>query len=200
MFFPKPVSEAELVKAARDADIGIIPYEPSSINNRYCSPNKLSQYMAAGLPIICNELDFVKSIVLGNGIGSSVDFNDEAALVRTINDYVLNRQLIPELSRKARQVFVKSFNWQVASRDMYRRIKALVPRNEPSGFNFTWVGETPIREVSALEGQLALIDDERKRYHAEWKNLRTEWENCDAEVARLNKAYPEEIKTFAQFT
>ena len=91
VFFPEAVSEADLVKAARDADIGIIPYEPTIINHRYCSPNKMSQYMAAGLPIICNELDFVKSVVLGNGIGSAVDFNDEAALVRTINEYVLKR-------------------------------------------------------------------------------------------------------------
>ena len=88
VFFPKAVSEADLVRAARDADVGIIPYEPTIINHRFCSPNKLSQYMAAGLPIICNELDFVKSVVLGYGIGSAVDFNDEAALVRTINEYV----------------------------------------------------------------------------------------------------------------
>ena len=100
VFFPKAVSEADLVKAARDADVGIIPYEPTIINHRFCSPNKLSQYMAAGLPIICNELDFVKSVVLGYSIGSSVDFNDQAALVRTINEYVQKRIRYPSSQEK----------------------------------------------------------------------------------------------------
>jgi glycosyltransferase involved in cell wall biosynthesis len=189
VFFPQPVSEAELVKAARDADIGIIPYEPSSINNRYCSPNKLSQYMAAGLPIICNELDFVKSIVIENGIGSSVDFNDEAALVRTIDYYVINRQSIPELSRKAQQAFVRSFNWQVASRDLYRRIKELVPGSKPAEFDFGWINDLgqafPAREPSAHEHELEINRAEIARLN----KVYTE------EISRLNKIYPTEIKS-----
>ena len=211
VFFPKAVSEAELVKAARDADIGIVPYEPSSINNRYCSPNKLSQYMAAGLPILCNELDFVKSIVLGNGIGSSVDFNDEAALVRAINHYVLNRQSIPELSRKARQVFLTSFNWQVASRDIYRRIKALVPGNSRSEFDFAWIGQPgqqmPIRERSDLEQQLEssraeitrlhkVYTDEIARYSSDNERVTVAYQ---AEIDRLNQIYKLEIERLQKY-
>ena len=50
------------------------PVRADSINNRLCCPNKLSQYLAAGLPVISNELEFVKSVVVGNGIGFAVDF------------------------------------------------------------------------------------------------------------------------------
>ena len=52
IFFPPAVETSELMNAARQANVGIIPYAPSSINNRYCCPNKLSQYMAARLAII----------------------------------------------------------------------------------------------------------------------------------------------------
>jgi glycosyltransferase involved in cell wall biosynthesis len=73
ILFPQAVETTELVSAARQADVGIIPYAASSINNRYCSPNKLSQYMAAGLPIVCNhDLEFVRSIVVENGLGIKI--------------------------------------------------------------------------------------------------------------------------------
>ena len=51
VFFPEAVAEADLVQAAREADVGLIPYGPSNINYRFSCPNKLSQYMAAGLPL-----------------------------------------------------------------------------------------------------------------------------------------------------
>ena len=157
VFFPDAVTEAELIRAAREADIGLVPYEPASLNNRYCSPNKLSQYMAAGLPIICNELDFVKSVVVDNGVGSAVDFRDEAALVRTINEYVLKRDLIPALSRRSQELFKTSFNWQAKSRTTYSSIANIVSKSErnKSEFEFAWIKDcnrrSSVRDLSAQE-------------------------------------------------
>ena len=48
----------------------IIPYEPDHVNNRFSCPNKLSQYLAAGLPVITNQLDFVREIVVDHGVVS----------------------------------------------------------------------------------------------------------------------------------
>ena len=41
--------------------------------------------------------------------------------------------------------------------------------------------------MSALEERLAIIDEEGKRYHAEWERYRDE-------IIKLNKVYPEEIE------
>ena len=86
-------------------------------------PNKLSQYMAAGLSIICNDLDFVKSVVVGNGIGTSVNFNNQDAL-RTMNSkFVNSRPELADMSRKARNLYRESCNWQTVSRGMYERLR-----------------------------------------------------------------------------
>jgi glycosyltransferase involved in cell wall biosynthesis len=170
VFFPDAVGEAELITAAREADIGLIPYEPTSVNNRYCCPNKLSQYMAAGLPVICNRLDYVRSVVVDNEIGASVDFDDEAALVRTIDDYVAKRSAIPAMSRKSQEVFKSTFNWQSASRKVYGRIRDLVREAGAKGteFDFAWIdGPEPWRDETSF---------------------------LEAEIVRLNKVYPEEIE------
>ena len=55
VFFPPPVRETSLIAAAAAADVGVIPYMPTIINFRYCCPNKLSQYMQAGLPIMAGN-------------------------------------------------------------------------------------------------------------------------------------------------
>ncbi|MBV9752133.1 MAG: glycosyltransferase [Hyphomicrobiales bacterium] len=198
VFFPRAVSESDLVRAARDGDVGIIPYEPTIINHRFCSPNKLSQYMAAGLPIISNELDFVKSIVLGYGIGSVVDFGDEAALVRTIDEYVQKRGTIPELSRRARSAFVREFNWQNMSRRAYERIRSLAPRHGSSEFDLGWITEGAAFEssLSALEERLATTQAEWERYRDEVDKLNVIYPN---EIERLHGAYRAEIERISKY-
>jgi glycosyltransferase involved in cell wall biosynthesis len=186
VFFPTPVGETELVAAARDADVGLVPYEPTSLNNRYCSPNKLSQYLAAGLPIICNELDFVKSVVVENGVGAAVDFRDEAALIRTINGYVRRRDSIPALSRMAQALFKTSFNWQVRSQRTYAAINKLVSTRElnTAEFDFVWINDVvAVRSSADLSAQETLVT----RIEA-LNKVYTD------EIARLNTVHTKEIK------
>ena len=57
VFFPPPVCEGLLIAAAAEADIGVIPYKPTIINFRYCCPNKLSEYMQAGLPLMAGNTE-----------------------------------------------------------------------------------------------------------------------------------------------
>jgi glycosyltransferase involved in cell wall biosynthesis len=198
VFFPDAVSEVELIAAARQADIGLIPYEPISLNNRYCCPNKLSQYMAAGLPVICNRLDYVRSVVVDNGIGTSVDFSDEGALVRAIDDYVLKRDAIPAMSRKSQEVFTSAFNWQSASRTLYDRIGELVRKTGTKGteFAFAWIdGPEPWRsEASGQEEQISALNQEISRLHTVYTEHQV---MMQSEIDSLRKRCAEETEKLA---
>ena len=55
--------EDMLVAAAAEADIGVIPYRPLIRNDRFACPNKLSQYLHAGLMVVTNDLPYVKSVI-----------------------------------------------------------------------------------------------------------------------------------------
>jgi glycosyltransferase involved in cell wall biosynthesis len=182
VFFPDAVSEDELVGAAREADVGLIPYEPYNLNYRYSSPNKLSQYMAAGLPIICNEIDFVKAVVEGNGVGTAVNFGDKHALANVVNEYVRDRQLIQARSRKE-AVFKEKFNWQNASQETYRDIRQLVSATQISGaeFNTDRIGKTDRwkHEPSPREDHILYLEDYVKK--------------LSDEIQRLHKDYPDHI-------
>jgi glycosyltransferase involved in cell wall biosynthesis len=190
VFFPPPVSENALIAGSREADVGLIPYEPTNVNNRFCCPNKLSQYMAAGLPVISNKLDYVASVLESNDIGRSVDFDDEGELIRTINDYVAHADALPALSRRAQAVFKTKFNWQSASRSVYARI-ARVTAEAPSperGFTFEGLRDLAVPDLPPQEERLRDLDGElRRRYDTNVRNA----EIFQAEIDRLNKVYPE---------
>ncbi|HEX4614597.1 MAG TPA: glycosyltransferase [Stellaceae bacterium] len=113
VYFLDAVSEDELVMAAAEADVGVIPYKPLIINDRLSCPNKLSQYLHAGLMVLANDLPYVKSVLSEAGAGifyNSADLNTLATAARQILDD-------PELRRRgrenARRFARERFNWQV---------------------------------------------------------------------------------------
>src|SRR5439155_10191173 len=99
VFFLDAVAEAELVAAAAEAEIGIVPYRPLIINDRLSCPNKLSQYLHAGLMVIANDLPYVKSVLTDAQAGlfyNSANLDTLAAVVHRIADD-------PELLRRSRE-------------------------------------------------------------------------------------------------
>ena len=47
--FLPPVEQSQLIAVSAQADIGVIPYQALGLNNYYTSPNKLFEYIHAGL-------------------------------------------------------------------------------------------------------------------------------------------------------
>lgn len=123
VFFPAPVPENELVLAAAEADVGIVPYEPLNVNNRNSSPNKLSQYMAAGLPILSNSLNFVGAVVTRSGSGRVVDFSDHKLLASTVDAMVSDRQLLVVQSQAAHTFFKREFHFEAAAAETLDWVK-----------------------------------------------------------------------------
>ena len=113
VYFLDAVREDELVMAAAEADVGIIPYKPLIINDRLSCPNKLSQYLHAGLLVLANDLPYVKSVLSEAGAGifySSEDLNTFATATRQILD---DPDLLRRGRENARRFARERFNWQV---------------------------------------------------------------------------------------
>ena len=54
--FLPPVPGHELVAYSREGTIGVIPYEPVSLNNRLALPNKAFEFPSSGLPIVATAI------------------------------------------------------------------------------------------------------------------------------------------------
>ena len=82
--FMDAVSQDVLLSWTASADAGIVPYQAVDINNYYSSPNKLFEFIQAGLPIIANDLPFLRNMVEGEGFGivaKLTDVEDYAAVI-----------------------------------------------------------------------------------------------------------------------
>ena len=56
----------------RTADVGLVSVAPVCLSYLYCLPNKLFEYIQAGVPVLTNELPDCKSLVMGYGVGEVV--------------------------------------------------------------------------------------------------------------------------------
>jgi glycosyltransferase involved in cell wall biosynthesis len=177
--FPPGVHEEGLIEAARVADVGIVPYSPINIIYRLACPNKLSQYMAAGLPILSSEIEYVRQVVNENGIGIAVDFTDHRALARTVNDLAASRTKIGAMSRKSHETFLSRLNWQIACATAIERVRALVvgrPLPPPDELDFEWIaaGREMVTSPADLGSAITIFPQVYQVY--------------SAEIARLNEA------------
>lgn len=125
IIFAPSVSESELVGAAIDFDVGLVPYTPTGLNYANCCPNKLSQYMAAGLPILACRTAFVEQIVNDAGAGSVVDFSDTGSLVQEVNRFTCDIDYRLRCGRSSSDYFVNTFHWENLSRAFIARLVML---------------------------------------------------------------------------
>ncbi len=69
------------------ADVGIMPYQAASLNAKLSSPNKLFEFMVAGLPIIgSSELVNVKAVIDTYQVGVYRFFREEESYIEAIMD------------------------------------------------------------------------------------------------------------------
>jgi len=83
------VPREQLHRWTSGADIGAIPYQPVGLNNTFSTPNKLFEYMAAGIPIAATRLPEIAKIVDGHAIGVTferVEPDQIAAAIRRMLD------------------------------------------------------------------------------------------------------------------
>lgn len=90
VYFLEAVSPSELLQHSASADIGIIPYPHVDLNSYYCTPNKLFEFIQAGLPILANDSPELNRFVRGNGFGMTHAMNKVQQLADAINAVFLS--------------------------------------------------------------------------------------------------------------
>jgi len=118
VIFLEPVNMTKMVDSLEGFDIGIVPYKPVSLNNKLASPNKIFEYMMAGLPIAVSDSPELKKIVLENNVGVLFDPSDPKDIANKINNLMGNDKLLKEMRKKALKCAKSKYNWEVQSRKL----------------------------------------------------------------------------------
>lgn len=109
--FLKPVSMDRMVEAAKDFDIGVISYIPVNINNRLCTPNKLFEYIGAGLALAVSDLPELKKVVKEYNNGLPFNPRSPRSIAKTLNKLIKNRDQLDQMRKNSLQA-AKKYNWE----------------------------------------------------------------------------------------
>lgn len=106
-----PVPPAEVVARAAEASVGVIPYEPVGLNNTYTTPNKLFDYMAAGLPVVASRLPELIRFVEQGEMGLAFTPGDPAALAAALNEVLADPDRYDRMRARARES-ARRYTWE----------------------------------------------------------------------------------------
>ncbi|MBS0212201.1 MAG: glycosyltransferase family 4 protein [Proteobacteria bacterium] len=118
------VAPEGLLEYTASADCGLCLIEDSCFSYRYCSPNKLFEYIMAGLPVLVSNIEGLKSIVNDTGVGGVVDDESIDGLVKSIKDFK-NKDSQSFLTNV--RLASKTYCWEVQDKTLhavYQRVLA----------------------------------------------------------------------------
>lgn len=111
-----PVTEDELVEAAAEADVGVVPYVGPNLNHVYACPNKVSQYMQAGLALLVSgDLLYVGELLDELGCGVVYDPRRPETLRAAVESLVGDPAELVRLKSASLRASDRAFNWEVVS-------------------------------------------------------------------------------------
>jgi glycosyltransferase involved in cell wall biosynthesis len=122
-FIPKVPWEI-LMKYSKSADIGMCIEKDTNLNYRYSLPNKLFDYIAAGIPVIASNLPETGKIINENNCGLIIGKVTPEDLSNAFSELKNNPVLLSEF-RINSVLASKKLNWEIESKkvkDFYKKI------------------------------------------------------------------------------
>jgi glycosyltransferase involved in cell wall biosynthesis len=112
--------------ALQQADTGMVCFFPLP-NHTRAQPNKLFEYMMAGLPMIVSDFPLWRQIVIDNGCGFGVDPQDPAsiadALLRMRRLSAAERR---EMGKRGQQLVYDRYNWNAEAKTLLSIYEKLI--------------------------------------------------------------------------
>lgn len=113
IFYHPAVSPDVLLAYTASTDVGLCLIENLCLSYYYCLPNKLFEYLMAGLPVLVSNLQELRRFVQAHPVGRIVPDNDPATI----------RNIIMQINRETIEGFKKNvmttraiFHWEAQER------------------------------------------------------------------------------------
>lgn len=125
VYFAEPVLMKDLVEAASEADIGIISYLPTCLNNELCSPNKIFEYMMAGLAVIASDLPVLRQIISEGDAGGVFKPGDPRDIARVINELTADDEKLSGCKKNSLKL-ARKYCWENEGKKLMEVYKHLL--------------------------------------------------------------------------
>jgi len=104
------ISRAEVKTLLGKTRVGLVVFDASP-NHVKAQPNKLFEYMTAGIPVIASDFPLWREIVTDNEAGLVVDPKDPKAIADAIQWLLEHEDEAARMGRRGMEVVASTFNW-----------------------------------------------------------------------------------------
>ena len=117
---------ADLLGSAR---AGLVLFHPLP-NHIDAQPNKLFEYMSAGLPVIASDFPLWRRIVDGAGCGLLVDPLKPEAIAEAMEWILDHPDEAAEMGRRGRRAVEQTYNWESEAGKLFALYDRLLPKRK----------------------------------------------------------------------
>ena len=125
--FEDAVPKTELARRVAAADCGITIFAPIPVLYDCTSPNKLYDYLAAGLPVVVAYPGWVADLVVRDGCGLATPAADPAALARALLELAADPARRQAMGRQARALAERELDREALADRAVDLLERLVP-------------------------------------------------------------------------
>jgi len=119
----------ELLDWTASADIGLTVFKPSYTRSiRYCLPNKLFEYLMAGLPVVSSELDAIAELLKTYDVGQILPSLAPSDIGAAINSMLSDPVALARMHNNALATARQEFHWEKEKRTIVQFYDAIVAR------------------------------------------------------------------------
>lgn len=115
----------------RGSRLGIVTIWPTA-NHVRSEPNKLFEYMLAGIPILSSNFDYWRQFVIDLQTGRMVDPKDSSAIAREIVWFLNHPEESAEMGQRGRSLALTTFSWSSEAEKLCEFYESFVFANKPS--------------------------------------------------------------------
>ena len=108
----------QVIDYATSATVGVAAIIPNALSYAWALPNKLFQYMAAGLPVVVSDLPEMGALVREAGAGLTVDGRSPAQIAEALRALLENPALREEMGARGRDAVRHRYNWQTSAAEL----------------------------------------------------------------------------------
>jgi glycosyltransferase involved in cell wall biosynthesis len=106
----KPVPPDRLLEGLRGFHVGLIINRPLTLTDELVVPNKLFEYMMAGLAVVAPRLPGLAAVIDVEGVGSTFEPGRPDRLAAALDELQSARERLDELRGRARRLALERYN------------------------------------------------------------------------------------------
>lgn len=122
------VPYAELLDWTASADLGLMVSQPTfSANTEMSLPNKLFEYLMAGLPVLSSQLRAMTDLLCHYDVGRTLDSLEPKAVAHAIDDMLDDTVGLAQMRKNALTACQRELCWEVEGQSLLQFYQDLLP-------------------------------------------------------------------------